>query len=52
LGGEGCLLKDNSIRMELRERREKCPPAPVGESDASKLRKKYRGAFAGAGPDG
>jgi outer membrane biosynthesis protein TonB len=47
LDGEGLShLKEQSIKMELREVREKCPPADVSKQDAKAIRDKYPKAFA------
>ena len=41
LESEGCGLKDNSIKMELKEKREGRDPADVSADDEKSLRKKY-----------
>lgn len=45
LEGEGCTLKEVSVKWELKEKREKCKPAAVSKDDAKALREKYPEAF-------
>ncbi len=45
LEGEGCSLSVASVIWELKEKREKCPPADVSKEDMKVLREKYPEAF-------